>query len=384
MIDNTIICHSFPAWDTPYVKSTIELMTRLTKENRVIFVDYHYTLKDLFTNKYAPKKRLLGLKSRWRNIKTDTGLIEVYTAPPVLPTNWINNQVLLNLVTHVNRFILKGAVKSVMRNVGHTEATMINAFNPAFGLLTKKYWKVKQSLYYCYDEISGTSWAGKYGPTYETQYAKEVDGIICTSSHLKQQKAKLNPNCHLVPNGVNLDIFQAQAPNKNTNQAIGYVGAIDNRIDFELIQALAKDMDNYDFHFYGPVKTTLPSMPANVHFHGAIPQEHLPLKVNKLDACLIPFVKNELTAAIYPLKINEYLALGKPVISTDFADLSDFTKLISVGKDSAAFIDQIKKELLYNNRLKAQKRIKFAKGNSWDHRAAEFNLLIRQTNLAYS
>lgn len=381
MSEHTIICHSFPAWDTPYIKSTIELMTRLTKENRVIMVDYHYTWKDLFTNPFAPKKRLLGLSRRWRRVQTSSGDIEIYNSYPVLPTNWINNRRLLNLVNSLNSIILKRAVKHVMRKVGHHEATLVNAFNPVFGLITKKYWKVKRTFYYCYDEISGTSWAGKHGPDYEAAYVNKVDGIICTSSHLRNEKAKLNTNCHLVPNGVNLNIFKTTMPTRISSNSIGYVGAVDNRIDFQLLNDLAVALPTYRIHLYGPIKTEIPSMNDNVLFYGAIPQEDLPKMINALDACLIPFIKNPLTKAIYPLKINEYLAMGRPVVSTDFADLSDFAKMISIGTDTESFIDQIIKELRYNNRLKTQKRIRFSQGNSWENRAIEFDAILQKTTV---
>lgn len=383
MSQNTIICHSFPAWDTPYIKSTIELMTRLTKENRVIIVDYHYTWKDIFTNSFAPKKRVLGMSSRWRKIQTSWGEIEVYNSAPVLPTNWINNRQLLNLINGFNSILLKKAVKHVMQKVGHNEATLVNAFNPVFGLLTKKFWKVKRSFYYCYDEISGASWAGKHGPIYEEAFAQKVDGIICTSSTLRNEKAKLNPNCHLVPNGVNLDIFKSTMPIKGSSNSIGYVGAVDNRIDFELLNDLATAFPRYRIQLYGPIKTELPAMKNNILFYGAVPQEDLPKLISPLDACLIPFVKNKLTAAIYPLKINEYLALGKPVISTDFADLTDFDKHISIGKTSDQFIEQARKELKYNNRLKAQARIRVAQKNSWDERALAFQAIIQKTTFLY-
>lgn len=384
MRENTIICHSFPAWDTPYIKSTIELMTRLSKENRVIMVDYHYTWKDFFTHPFAPKKRLLGLKSRWRKIQTSFGEIEVYSSYPVLPTNWINNRHILDLANRINIVFLKKTVRHVTKKVGHHEATLINAFNPVFGLLTKKLWKVKKTLYYCYDEISGATWAAKHGPECEAKYAQLIDGIICTSSHLKEEKSKLNSNCHLIPNGVNLDIFKINKEAKDTNKAIGYVGAIDNRIDFKLLNALATAFPAYKINLYGPIKTEIPPMKENVISHGAIPQEQLPKKINGLDACLIPFVKNQLTKAIYPLKINEYLAMGKPVISTDFADLSDFDKLISISSDEQTFIDQTHKELRYNNRLKAQKRVRFAQNNSWESRTSQFQSLLQKTTITFS
>jgi glycosyltransferase involved in cell wall biosynthesis len=113
-------------------------------------------------------------------------------------------------------------------------------------------------------------------------------------------------------------------------------------------------------------------MPSNVVFLGARPQLDIPDIAAKWDVCIIPFVKNQLTKAIYPLKINEYLAMGKPVITTDFSDLSDFAQLISITETNKDFIAATKKELRYNNRMEIQKRIEFSLQNSWESRAEQF------------
>ncbi len=374
---NTVICHSFPAWDTPYIKSTLELMKRLASFNRVILIDYHYTWKDVFTNKHAPKKRILGVKNRWRKIQTDFGTLEIYNSPPVLPTNWINSNGLLKLANALNGFILRIGIRKILRQTGKQNTILINALNPVFGLITSKAWKVKKSFYYCYDEISGTDWASKHGPSHEAKFAQKVDGIICTSEHLQSEKSKLNSNCHLVPNGVNLDIFQPVDIEKNKSKSIGYVGAIDKRIDFKLLIKLAEELPNYHIDLYGPIKTELTPLPLNIRFQDNLSQEELPEKISEMSVCLIPFIKSELTKSIYPLKANEYLAMGKPVVSTDFANLSELTQFVSVSENNNDFVELVKKAIKYDSRLKAQKRIDFAKKNSWKERSLQLEEIIK-------
>lgn len=372
-----IVCHSFPAWDTPYVKSTIELISRLSATHRVIFIDYHYTWKDILNHPNAPKKRLLGIKNGIHEEKTPYGTVEVVSLPPVLPINWINNSTVFKRLAKLNGWWLRRSIRKVKAQLGISNFTLINAFNPIYGLITRKAWKAKKTIYYCYDEIAGTQWAGKHGPKYEASFAKQADMIITTSKQLQKEKSKYNSNCHLVPNGVNLDIFQHPKISTQKTKTLGYIGAVDDRIDFDLIHHISQAMPDYQIDIYGPMKVVLPRLIVDrVKFHGAIPQEALPAKISQMDACLIPFVKNDLTAAIYPLKVNEYLAMGKPVISTDFADLSDFKQKISISKNHDGFVSLIKKEIRYNNRLKAQARIDFAKGNSWDERARMLGRLL--------
>jgi len=370
--EKTIICHSFPAWDTPYVKSTVELMTRLTGEFRVIFVDYHYTLKDLFNNPYAPKKQIRGLRSRWRKVAMPQGDIEIFNTTPILPINWIKNKTLFKWMAKLNGLILKRQIKRLVKKNQLENSILVNAFNPIYGTETLSAWQSRKSFYYCYDEISGTDWSGKHGTDFEKKFLQMVDEVIVTSPKLLNTKSKFNNNTKLVPNGVNLDIFQPKIGTPHSG-SIGYVGAIDNRIDVELINKLSEKFPEKTFDFYGPLKLDKDIFTSpNIQFHGAIPQEQLPEKISNMDVCLIPFIKNELTSAIYPLKANEYLAMGKPVVATNFADLSDFENIIKIAKDHLAFEEAVEASLTIQELGVQHDRTSFAQQNSWENRASSF------------
>lgn len=368
----TIVCHSFPAWDTPYIKSTIELLKQLSKDHRVIMIDYHYTFKDLIFNKFTPLKQVLGLGSRVRMTQSEYGLIEVISTPAVLPINWIKSNKLYDWAARLNGRLVGKSIKKQLNKLGVEEYTLINAFNPVFGYHTRKFFQPGKSIYYCYDEISGTDWSGKHGADYEEMYMPLVDEVICTSSTLKNTKKPMAKEVKFIPNGVNLDIFLAPHNEKSKSNTIGYIGAIDKRIDFDLIVFCAQNLPEYNFEFYGPVKTELPTLPENVKFLGSLDQNKLPEKIQNFDVGLIPFVKSKLTEAIYPLKINEYLAMGKPVVASNFSDLSDFSKVAEIADSQEDFLKAIKKAIRYNSRIKTQKRVEFAKQNSWENRAREF------------
>ena len=378
----TIICHSFPAWDTPYVKSTLELLKHLSAEYRVIFIDYHYTWKDLFSHPNAPKKRMLGIDPRWHIVNTAYGEIEIYNTPPVLPINWINSMWLFRLLAGFNGWLIKGTIKRILKRVDPENTILLNALNPVYGHFTHKAWKVSKSIYYCYDELKGTPWSKKWGPTYEEKYLKQVDQVIATSPKLAETKNALNANVGLVPNGVNLDLFVDAPVEKTKNKVIGYVGAIDDRIDIDLVAHMARILPEYEFRFIGPLKSAEAierwKMLPNIVCPGAKAQAELPALIAEMDCCLIPFVKNELTEAIYPLKINEYLAMGKPVVSTGFSDLSDFYSYISIADDAKSMLKAIQRELKGNNRMRIQKRIKFAAMNSWANRASQLAAFLEK------
>jgi len=368
----TIICQSFPAWDTPYVKSTLELITRMAETHRVIFLDYPYTVKDLIQNQHAPKASLLGKSGGKRMMETAFGSIEVYNSKPMIPVNWINSPMLFKIIMGINAFIQSFTIKSILKTVDPDQTNLINAFNPVYGYFTSKYWKGISTTYYSYDNLEATLWAGKWGKEFEGKFLQKADQVIVSSKGLLDKFQGKHPKIQCVKNGVNLGNFTKVKTEKTQNKKIGYLGAFDDRIDTQLIIESALAYPGYTFEILGDQKVNSEIFPSNIQFLGAKPQDQLNAILQNWDAALIPFVRNEFTQSIYPLKINEYLAAGKPVISTDFADLLDFKGMVKVCTTSEDFIARIAKEIRYNNRLKISKRIEFARQNSWESRTQQF------------
>jgi len=97
---------------------------------------------------------------------------------------------------------------------------------------------------------------------------------------------------------------------------------------------------------------------------------------------IIPNVKNTQTAAVYPMKINGYLAAGIPVVTTDFAPLDEFTGYISVARSAAEFVHGIEQELKSDNDQKRLARQEIARQNSWNNRAMAFERIISHSTCA--
>ena len=395
-----IVCHAFPAWDGDYLKSTVQLMQQLAIRRKVLYVDYAYTWKDFFRSLlgggHASWRRMLGLKNPLRNIQMpgpDTqspnhqpaGSLHVLTLPPVLPTNFLRHPRLYDWANRLNAKWLRNRVRSAMHTLGIEKPVVVNAFNPAFGLLLAGQLGEKRLVYYCYDEIGAAKWAKNHGARLEREFIPKCDAVVVSSAGLLRRKSPLHRRTALVKNGVDFDLFSREAtspnlpeiPGRAPNQpVIGYLGSVDERIDYQLIENLAQLLPKAMFVFVGRAQPSahaarIQSLP-NVFFAGPKPPETLPAWVQTFDVCLIPFVKNELTAGIYPLKINEYLAAGKPVVATPFADLSDFEGIISVADDVDSFIRAIEKYILENAPRERARRVFFAGKNSWAARSEEF------------
>lgn len=170
------------------------------------------------------------------------------------------------------------------------------------------------------------------------------------------------------------DLPPADAP------VVGFVGALYEWVDWELIRETAERLPEYRFVFVGPhdrrgAVGRIASLP-NVRLLGPRPYERVPAYVNAFDACWVPFRQNEVGAAANPVKIYEYLALGKPVVTTPVADTDSFRGLVALARTA----DEMAACLRATGRVvhgAAAARAAFAQENSWAARAGEYVRFLR-------
>jgi glycosyltransferase involved in cell wall biosynthesis len=241
------------------------------------------------------------------------------------------------------------------------------------------------TIYYCFDEITASDWMGRHGRRYEPDYLRQVDAVITTSDALCQSKAQLQPNAFCVKNGVNFDLFhQARllADKQPVERpVVGYLGTADNRIDVDLVEHCVQTMPDVLFRFVGEVnepKVHQLSTYANVEFIPPHQPHQLPALLAQMSAAIIPYVCNAHTNTIYPLKINEYLAAGLPVVSTPFSNLSDFDGIVELAASPEAFADALGRALNDQEPASRNRRVATARANSWARRAEEFEAVIAQ------
>lgn len=386
-----IICMAFTAFRGNFAKSTTQIVGRLAQEHPVLYIDYQYTFKDLLDNLLGRKKlewkRILGLRKRLCKISTEYNSdVYVLSLPPVFPVNWINNYGLFKKGLRLNTFLIKRAVNKAMKELSFQNAIVINAYNPFFGLYSRSIFKNEKIIYYCYDEINGSPWAQKHGGKIEKEFLKVADKVVTSSASLQKEKSKFHNDVHLVENGVDFEMFnqQLKTHKSSAGKIIGYIGSLDERIDYSLIQYLAEQKPDYEFRLIGRVVfpellEPLKKLP-NVKLQGSVAYKMLPEELNQFDVCLIPFLKTEFTKNIYPLKINEYLSMGKAVIKTDFAHLPEFDQTVWTAESKEDFLHKIEEALKPTGINTIDDRVKLAAKNSWSNRVQLFSELIAINN----
>ena len=274
-----------------------------------------------------------------------------------------------------------------MRELTMQSPLVVNAFNPVSGLTMLHRLNERATLYYCFDEISVERWTSRHGKRYEALYLQRVDAVVTTSETLRRIKSTLQPNAFCVKNGVNFKLFNqalalASAQPALAKPVVGYLGTADNRIDLDLVEHCVRAMPDVLFQFIGdvnePLITQRLSRYSNVDFIPPHQPHALPRFLAQLTAAIIPYVCNAHTYTIYPLKINEYLAAGLPVVSTPFSLLDDFDGIIELANNPADFVLALQRALTDESPLRRAARIATAQSNSWEKRAEEFEAIMAQ------
>ena len=116
----------------------------------------------------------------------------------------------------------------------------------------------------------------------------------------------------------------------------------------------------------------------NIHLLGQQPYDRIPAIVSTFDVCTIPFAANALTEATYPLKLHEYLAAGKPVVSTDLPDVRQFCDVVYIARNAREFEQMTEKALAEDCPELQERRIQTARENSWENRAQAILKVMRR------
>jgi hypothetical protein len=261
---------------------------------------------------------------------------------------------------------------------------IITAYNPFYGLSLLNRLGEKTDIYYCYDGVEA-GYFGKRIFSVEEIFSKSADAIITTSDFLNNVKLKLNPNSFVVKNGVDFPLFSKYAKREiytRERKRVGFIGSLDPRFDIETVEYTVRKLSHFDFEFTGDMrnetmKNRLKAYP-NVLFFDPVKPDDVPELLAKYDVGIIPYIVNEVNKNIYPLKINEYLAVGVSVVMTPFASLPEFENMVSVSTDKDDFCAKLVLETETDTVKKLSQRIIFASDNSWDARTESFSRIIEK------
>jgi len=212
----------------------------------------------------------------------------------------------------------------------------------------------------------------------ENDILSSADVVFASSVMLEEKCRKTSSNVVRVPNGVDIGCFGLKTLPSGIDQpahrkkVVGFYGFLGFWLDYGLIIEIARRRPNWILGIIGPslapdVRDRLKSFP-NIELPGEIPYEHLPEAVRQFDVCILPFKINNFAQSINPVKIYEYLATGKPVVSTDMVEVRELGSAIRIAGNTEEFINHLEEALAEKDAALAQERIRIARLNSWDER----------------
>jgi UDP-galactopyranose mutase len=236
------------------------------------------------------------------------------------------------------------------------------------------------TVYDCMDELSGFDGAPRQLGVEEDLLFERANVVFVGGASLYESKRKKHGNIHLFASSIDREHFacarrtqpdpvdQAEIPHPR----VGFHGVLDERLDRDLIRFLAVDQPDSHFVFVGPVvkirEADLPKAP-NIHYLGAKRYSELPLYLANWEVAMLPFAQNAATKFISPTKTPEYLAAGKPVVSTPIRDIvTPYGRdgLVKIGSDPREFSSAIRGCLDDSDPEWITRVDLFLAGNSWD------------------
>jgi glycosyltransferase involved in cell wall biosynthesis len=223
----------------------------------------------------------------------------------------------------------------------------------------------------------------------ERHLLKKVHIALTTAPSLYESKRHLVRECYLVRNGVTPERFRPALENRLplpddiqmiSHPRIGFVGVIAEWVDIDLLVHVAFMRPQWSFVLVGPIKKSiaLSDLPPNVHLLGPKPYDMVPAYLQGIDVAIIPFERTEfITRYVNPIKLYEYLAAGKPVVTTPMGDYDGLETFVHIAETPEAFASAIEVAMKETTPQFKEARWQAILDRSWQVRANQVDVILR-------
>jgi glycosyltransferase involved in cell wall biosynthesis len=237
-------------------------------------------------------------------------------------------------------------------------------------------------LYHCADDYAHVRGFPRSLPQLEAELCRAADLVITTSEPLSRARQSFNPHTTWIPNGVDFDHFArpvepATDVRRGARPVVGFLGALAEWVDFDLLAEVAWRRPDWDLVLVGPgdAPSSLAALP-NVRLLGPRPYADAPRYLSAMDVALIPFKVDAVTLAADPIKVYEYLAAGVPVVATALPALERLRHVVRLTRSVEESVTQIVEALSAGRDADREARQAEARQHTWASRFAALDALV--------
>lgn len=378
-----IVIVGLQPWDIEIGSNCKNIALELAKHNRVLYVNPPLDRSTRLKHKSNPRiiKRLELVKRRENLVKVNDNMWNLYPPSLIQSINWLPSTQLFRVMNKRNNRLFAKDIKQAITQLGFKDFILFNDSDMFRSYHLPEMLNPALSIYYSRDNLMVHKYWFKHGHILEPELVKKSTLVVANSLHLANEAGKHNPSSYYVGQGCDFSLFN---PDRSFTMPedmktirrpiIGYIGAVlSHRLDMELLVELCRRKPEWSFVFVGKPDAEFAgsslNQAENVHFLGLKEEKQLPDYLAFFDVAMNPQAINEYTIGNYPRKIDEYLALGKPVVATLTETMRTFEGFTYLGKSVDDYIRLIEKALSENSPELEKERIAFARTHTWENSA---------------
>lgn len=386
-----IIIVGLQPWDIRIGSNCKNMAYELSLHNRVLYVNR--ALDRISALRSSSDEKVLARKASLRGDTNDLTPVtaSIWTLDPrtVLESiNWIPMPGLFDRINLINNKRLAREINQAAKRLGFSDSLLFidNDFFRA-QYLPELLDGVQETIYYIRDNLTSQPYFKKHGVRLEPRLMQKATMVAANSAYLAAYGARYNKASFDIGQGCDFSWLTDELPavQQFKSPVIGYVGAlITARLDLGLLEMIAAERPDWTLVLVGPEDASFQQSKLhqlrNVYFTGNRPAAELPAWISSFDVCINPQVLNEMTIGNYPRKIDEYLALGKPVVATDTVAMRMFAPYVYLCNHAGEYIAQINTALQEgdNSSLQAARKA-FALSHTWEQCIALMGAYLEQT-----
>ncbi|UOQ77189.1 glycosyltransferase [Hymenobacter sp. 5516J-16] len=378
-------------WDTEIGSNCKNIALEFARHNRVLYVNSPLDRNTVLKHRHEARiqRRLRVLRGQEQALETVGENLWVLTPDTIAESiNWLPPSPVYTAFNKLNNRRFARAIRRGITALDFQDFVLFNDNDIFRSFYLKELLQPAVSVYYSRDYMLAVDYWRKHGRHLEPQLIAKSDVCVANSSYLAAYCRRYNPNSHYVGQGC--DVAPAPAAEATTpadlagipGPLIGYVGALVSlRLDVALLQQLAEQRPTWSLVLVGPEDeafraSALHQLP-NVHFLGPKAPEELLAYIREFAVCLNPQLVNDMTIGNYPRKIDEYLALGKPVVATRTQAMDIFADYTYLAESAADYVRLIEQALAEDSEELQQNRAAFAATHTWENSVRQIYAAIR-------